>query len=84
MGFITVVVCLLVVSQATIYDKYYNEAYKVTQAMQLDHKIGQTIQADFAMLTTKTGTDQSLALKYSLGSVLAAGDGVPDASGNMV
>jgi hypothetical protein len=52
--------------------------------MTIDQKIGQTIQADFQTLTGKTGTDQSLALKYNLGSVLISGDGVPDANGNIV
>jgi hypothetical protein len=75
---------LLAIGNCTIYDKLYNEAYKITQAMTIDQKIGQTLQVDFSALTGKSGTDQALALKYFLGSVLIAGDGVPDANGNIV
>jgi beta-glucosidase-like glycosyl hydrolase len=51
--------------------------------MSVDQKIGQCLQADFYALTDKKGTDQTLALKYHLGSLLVSGDGLPDDNGNM-
>ncbi len=84
MGIYIGILCLLVTAHSSIYQKYYKEAFKITQAMTLDQMIGQTIQVDFGALTTKTSTDQSLAIKYHLGSVLIGGDGVPDSNGNIV
>mgnify|MGYP002345191529 FL=1 len=81
----SLLVALLVLAvHCTIYDKLYDEAFKITQAMTIDQKIGQTLQVDFQALAGKNSTDQSLALKYFLGSVLIGGDGVPDANGNIV
>jgi hypothetical protein len=70
--------------KCSIYEKLYAEAEKITMAMSFEQKVGQTIQAEFGCLQTKTGTDPSLALKYSLGSVLINGDNVPDSNGNLV
>lgn len=77
-------ISIIGIAHCSIYQKYYDEAYKITQAMTLDEKIGQTIQADFIQITNKNGTDPALALKYHMGSLLIAGDGVPDANGNVV
>ncbi len=46
--------------------------------MNLDQKIGQTIQVDFYALTSKNGTTANDAIKYSIGSVLVGGNGCPD------
>lgn len=52
--------------------------------MTLEQKIGQTVQLDFNTLTTKNGTDPTLAEKMHLGSILVGGNGAPDANGNMI
>ena len=52
--------------------------------MNLDQKIGQTIQVDFYGITSKTGTSVSDAVKYSLGSILIGGNGCPDDNGNCI
>lgn len=54
---ILVVLALLLLTQQSIYQKYYDEAYRIAVAMSLDQKIGQTIQVDFSALNTKKGTD---------------------------
>lgn len=48
---------LLLLTHQSIYQKYYDEAYRIAVAMSLDQKIGQTIQVDFSALNTKKGTD---------------------------
>jgi len=78
------VVLLIVVTQQSIYQKYYDEAYRVAVAMSLDQKIGQCLQVDFNAFNDKKGTDETLAVKYHLGSLLVGGDGMPDDNGNMV
>lgn len=53
-------VLLAVMSLGTcgIYQKYYEEAYKIAVGMTLDQKIGQCLQVDFYGITNKkTGTD---------------------------
>lgn len=48
----SLVLCLcLWMGSASIYDQYYDECAKITQAMTLEQKIGQTIQADFVAIT---------------------------------
>ncbi len=37
---------LLTLTKSSIYDQYYDECKKIAQAMTLEQKIGQTIQAD--------------------------------------
>ena len=54
---ILVALALLLLTQQSIYQKYYDEAYRIAVAMSLDQKIGQTIQVDFSALNTKKGTD---------------------------
>lgn len=70
--------------QATIYQKYYDEAYSIAAAMTVDQKIGQTVQLDLYSVVDKNGTDPTLALKWHLGSLLIGGNGVPDANGNLI
>lgn len=81
---VAVLFCLAILSNSSIYDQYYQEAYRIVTAMSLEQKVGQTIQGDMAALNTKGVIDPSLALKYSLGSVLVSGDDIPDANGNIV
>jgi hypothetical protein len=50
-------VLLAVISQQSIYQKYYDEAYRVAVAMSLDQKIGQCLQVDFSAFNEKKGTD---------------------------
>jgi hypothetical protein len=71
-------VILLSLAQASIYQKYYDDAYKIAVAMSLDQKIGQCLQVDFNALNTKKGTDETEAIKLHLGSLLIGGDGTPD------
>lgn len=54
---ILITLALLLLTQQFIYQKYYDEAYRIAVAMSLDQKIGQTIQVDFSALNTKKGTD---------------------------
>jgi hypothetical protein len=70
---------LLILSNSSIYNKYYEEAYTIAASMTIDQKIGQTIQLDFYGLTGKTGTTSADAIKFSLGSILVGGNGCPDA-----
>jgi beta-glucosidase len=80
------IICLLLLAlvNASIYDKYYQEAYTIAVSMSLDQKIGQTIQLDFYGLANKNGTTDADAIKYSLGSLLVGGNGCPDANGNLI
>lgn len=78
------ILSLLTLLHCTIYEKLYVEAEKITMAMSLQQKVGQTIQAEFGCLATKGHIDPSVALKYSLGSVLVNGDNVPDANGDLI
>lgn len=75
---------LLAITHAGIYQERYNEAYRIAVAMTLEQKIGQTLQVDFGALTSKKGTDEQLAIKLNLGSLLVGGDGMPDDNGNMI
>ena len=83
-SFVLALSLILVCYEASIYQKYYDEAYKIAVAMTLDQKIGQTIQADFYAITSKGHTDPALATKFHFGSLLVGGDGCPDANGNLV
>lgn len=68
-----------------IYQKYYEEAYKIAVGMTLEQKIGQCLQVDFYGINNKkTGTDPAEAIKYHLGSLLVGGDGTPDENGNLI
>ena len=75
---------LLAITQASIYQKYYDEAYSIAASMTVDQKIGQTVQLDFYSVTTKNGTEPILASKWHLGSLLIGGNGAPDANGNLI
>ena len=52
--------------------------------MNLQQKIGQTVQVDFYAMVTKNGTTSAEAIKLGLGSLLVSGNGCPDINGNMV
>lgn len=84
MKLLILVLALLTILHCGIYEKLYDEAEKITMAMSLEEKVGQTIQAEFGCVTSKGNTDPSAALKYYLGSVLINGDNVPDANGNLI
>lgn len=73
----------LAVVQAGIYDNYYAESLKIAQAMTIDQKIGQTIQADFYAITSKGKTNYAEAVSLHLGSLLVGGNGAPTSSGDM-
>jgi beta-glucosidase len=75
---------LIILTHQTIYQKYYDEGYRIAVAMSLDQKIGQTLQVDFSAFNTKKGTDEQEAVKLHLGSLLVGGDGMPDENGNMI
>jgi beta-glucosidase len=75
---------LLVVTHQSVYQKYYDEGYRIAVAMSLDQKIGQTMQVNFNAFNTKKGTDETEAAKFHLGSLLIGGDGMPDENGNMI
>lgn len=75
---------LLAITHAGIYQEKYYEAYRIAVAMTLEQKIGQTLQVDFETWHVKKGTDQQLAIKLNLGSLLVGGDGMPDDNGNMI
>ena len=81
-------VCLIFILilsiQCSIYQKYYDEGYSIAASMTLEEKIGQTVQLDFYALSTKNGTDPSLAARMHLGSLLVGGNGAPDADGNLI
>jgi hypothetical protein len=49
-------VILLAIVDCSIYQKYYEEAYRIAAVMTLDEKIGQTVQLDFYGITDKNGT----------------------------
>jgi hypothetical protein len=51
------VLCLMLVAQCSIYQKYYDEAYRIAAAMSLDQKIGQILQVDFGAFSAKNKTD---------------------------
>ncbi len=75
---------LISLTQESIFDKYYAEAYKVAEAMSLEQKIGQTIQVDFYALNNgDMKPDPNHAIKYELGSILIGGNGAPDANGDL-
>jgi hypothetical protein len=69
--------------RSSIYDRYYADAQKITDAMTLEQKIGQIIQADFYAITTKGVTDPNDALSLNLGSLLVGGNGAAGVNGNM-
>ena len=52
--------------------------------MSLDQKLGQILQVDFTAFNTKKGTEEALAIKYHLGSLLVNGDGLVDENGNLI
>jgi hypothetical protein len=52
-----VLLCLLLVAQCSIYQKYYDEAYRIAVAMSLDQKIGQILQVEFEAFSAKNKTD---------------------------
>ena len=81
---ISLCLLLLVVCQSSVFQKYYDEAYRIAVAMTLDQKIGQTLQVDFGAFTSKKGTDEQEAIRLHLGSLLVGGDGMPDENGNMI
>jgi cytochrome c oxidase assembly factor CtaG len=48
---ILVVLATLCFSQTDIFSKYYSESRKIAEAMTLNQKIGQMIQADLKSIT---------------------------------
>ena len=56
---ISIIVFLLLatITQQGIYQKYYDEAFQIAVAMNLNQKIGQTIQADFYSITRRNVTN---------------------------
>lgn len=83
MKIILLLFATLILVQSGIYDSYYADALKIAQAMTVDQKIGQTIQADFYAITSKGKTDYSEAVSLHLGSLLVGGNGAPTSSGDM-
>ena len=75
---ILITALLLVLANAAVFEKYYDEAYTIAASMSLDQKIGQTIQVDFYAMATKNGSSQTDAVKLALGSLLVGGNGCPD------
>jgi hypothetical protein len=51
------VTLLMALTQQAVFQKYYDEAYRIAVAMSLDQKIGQTLQVDFGAFSSKKGTD---------------------------
>lgn len=51
------VLCLLLVAHCSIYQKYYDEGYRIAVAMSLDQKIGQILQVEFEAFSAKNKTD---------------------------
>lgn len=49
---------LIVATNQAVFQKYYDEAYKIAVAMSLDQQIGQIIALDFVALNSKKGTDE--------------------------
>ena len=46
----------------SIYAQYYDQALKIAQGMNVDEKIGQTLQVDFEAITSRRdGTDPKKA-----------------------
>lgn len=56
---IILTILLITLTSQSVYQKYYEEGYKIAVAMSLDQKIGQTLQVDFGALNTKKGTDEA-------------------------
>lgn len=79
----TLLFLILCLSRASIYDKYYSAALKITQAMTLEQKIGQTAAVDFYGITSKNVTSPDEALKMGFGSLFVSATGTPNAAGNM-
>ena len=77
-------IVILSLTHSVVYQKYYDEAYRIAVAMTLDQKIGQAMQVDFGAFSAKNKTDENEAVKLHLGSLLVGGDGCPDSNGNMV
>ena len=46
--------------------------------------MGQIVQVDFSAFTSKKGTDNTLAIKFHVGSLLANGDTLVDENGNVI
>jgi hypothetical protein len=47
-----IVFLFISVSNCSVYQKYYDEAYRIASAMTVEQKIGQTVQLDFYAITT--------------------------------
>ena len=45
-----ILLAVITVALAGVYQERYDEAYKIAQAMSLDQKIGQILQVDFGAL----------------------------------
>ena len=75
---------LLLLADAGLFQKYYDEALAIAKAMTLDQKIGQTIQIDFGAIANSSGMFPEEAAKYFLGSLLVGGNGAPDENGNLI
>lgn len=80
---ILIAILLASLASASIYDQYYEEAKKIAEAMTLEQKIGQTIQADIQGITEKESTNPQEAADLFLGSLLVGGNAAPTTDGNL-
>lgn len=78
-----IVLLLLSLAQCSIYDQYYAEAKLIAESMNIEQKIGQTIQANIEGVTEKEVTDPYEAVKLFLGSLLISGNAAPTTDGNL-
>ena len=81
---VIILLAILTLTLAGIYQPYYQQAYQIAVAMSLDQKIGQCLQVDFGAFSHKNKTDQNAAIKLHLGSLLVGGDGMPNNDGDMI
>ena len=75
---ITLLLILIAITQAGLYQKYYEEALTIAKAMSFDQKIGQAMQVDFEAFKHDHITDEKQASDLFLGSLLVGGNGAPD------
>lgn len=80
----TVLLTLVALTLAGIYEPYYQQAYQIAVAMSLDQKIGQCMQVDFSTFSHKNKSDPAQAIKLHLGSLLIGGDGMPNSDGDCI
>lgn len=83
--FLVLLLFTLSYSQDSTYTKYYPECRKIVEAMTLEQKVGQTIQADIESITNKEkqNTDPNQAITWNLGGLMIVGDSAPTTDGNL-